>query len=370
MNTLLVMALAIPFMGTASTPKESTGKRVAMLISSYGTQVPELSYDLEELAQAYLVLTDNGIALDIVSPAGGAVPVKTNKDDLPYIQRFKGQTPALRQLASTIAAKDVDRDAYDAIFIVGGSGAMMDLPTDPGVQQLLTHFVARGRSIAAVCHGPAALVDIKTPDGSYLVTGKRVCSFTNLEEKALSAENLANFPFFIEDKMRERQAFYSASAPLLPHIAVDGNLITAQNPGSVARAAEALVIKLGLPLKPRVLFRDEATMALIARARVSGPVLIDLALSTAPDAYDLNYLALYAYYSYRLAQNDVDRRTELGIMETVVRHFSHPMLLDRLVRTQQEQGFDKKASATLALLAKKYPDHDGLPELKKLLTPE
>ena len=69
---------------------QATAKRVAILISSYGSlEHPDLSYDLEELAQAYLVLTDNGLEIDIISPRGGAVLIKTNKDDLPYIQKFK-----------------------------------------------------------------------------------------------------------------------------------------------------------------------------------------------------------------------------------------------------------------------------------------
>ena len=45
---------------------QAAGKRVAMLISSYGSQEhPDLSYDIEELAQAYLVLTDNGLEVSL-----------------------------------------------------------------------------------------------------------------------------------------------------------------------------------------------------------------------------------------------------------------------------------------------------------------
>jgi hypothetical protein len=77
--------------------EQQTDKRIAILISSYGDKDHEnISYDLEEFAQAYLVLHDNGITLDIISPKGGTVLVKNNKDDLAYIQRFKNQTPALK----------------------------------------------------------------------------------------------------------------------------------------------------------------------------------------------------------------------------------------------------------------------------------
>lgn len=367
MKSLLMFVLVALLVAVAPAIAQTPAKRVALIISSYGTQNPELSYDLEELAQAYLVLNDHGLVLDILSPAGGAVPVKTNKDDLAYIQRFKKQTPALKQLGATIAAQNADVDAYDGVLIVGGAGAMMDLPVDAGINKLLTAMVARGRVITAVCHGPAALVDIKTSGGEFFVAGKQVCSFTNVEERAFSSESLAQFPFLIEDKMRERGAIYTANAPMLPFVAVDGQLITAQNPGSVAQAAEALVLKLGLPLKPRVPFKDEASLALLAKARVSGPYVIDLAVAAAPDAYDLQYLGLYAFYSYRLAQTDADKRIELGLMEAGARYFDHPMLQESLVRAQHEQGFVKKAKATLAALGKAHPDHATLAELKNLV---
>ncbi len=162
MKSSLISALVAWLAAAAPATAQSPTKRVALIISSYGTQNPELSYDLEELAQAYLVLSDHSVGLDILSPAGGAVPVKTNKDDLPYIQRFKKQTPALKQLGATIAAKDADAHAYDGVLIVGGAGAMMDLPVDAGINKFLTAMVARVRVIAAVCHGPAALADLKT----------------------------------------------------------------------------------------------------------------------------------------------------------------------------------------------------------------
>ncbi len=199
------------------------------------------------------------------------------------------------------------------------------------------------------------------------MAGKRVCSFTNVEEKAFSSETLALFPFLIEDKMRARGAIYTANAPMLPFVAVDGRLITAQNLGSVAQAAEALVLQLGQSLKPRVPFKDEATMALLAKARVSGPYLIDLAVATAPEAYDLQHLGFYAFYSYRLAQTNADKRIELGLMEAAARHFSHPMLQEALVRAQHEQGFAEKAKVTLAALGKAFPDHATLAELKNLV---
>jgi hypothetical protein len=78
--SLILFLLATPLTAYSDT-------RVAILVSGYGNEGDSgISYDLEELAQAYLVLSNNGIKLDIVSPKGGKLPVHNKKDDLDYIQ--------------------------------------------------------------------------------------------------------------------------------------------------------------------------------------------------------------------------------------------------------------------------------------------
>ena len=340
-------------------------KRVLMLISSNGSAAnPELSYDLEELAQSYLVLHDNGVKLDIASPKGGAVLVKNNKDSLEYIQRFKAL--ASTSLTQTVATADADISAYDGVFIVGGSGAMLDLPKHDATQQLLTRAVHNDKVITAVCHGPAAIADIKLADGRFFVAGKRVNGFTNTEEHAFSAEHLALFPFLLQDRLIKNGAQFVHNAPMLPYVAVDGNLITAQNPGSVAKAAEAMVLALGLPVSARTPFSDERTMALLSEARQNGAVVIDLALQQSGHNIDINYLALYGFYAYRLA-DDADKARELAIMHTISKHFSHPEFDAQLVVQSLEQGLAEQAQAVYQQFVQRYPGHNYVAELKTQL---
>jgi putative intracellular protease/amidase len=342
---------------------QATVKRVAILISSYGSlEHPDLSYDLEELAQAYLVLTDNGLEVDIISPRGGAVLIKTNKDDLPYIQKFK--KIALTKLKNTLATQYINRNDYDAVFIVGGGGAMFDLPTHNATQSLLTQFANDKAPIAAVCHGPAAIVNLKLTNGEYFVKNRLVNSFTNTEEAAFNSENMDKFSFLNEDRLKANGATFIHNAPMLPFVAVDGDLITAQNPSSVPKAAEALVVKLGFVPKLRIPFKDEATMALIAEARTNGTYLIDIALVKSPDIYDLNLLALYGFYSYQLAKNDADKMIELRLMETIANHFQHPSYQSRLITAYIEQGLSNKAKVTFQNFIKQYPEHELTEELK------
>lgn len=357
---LTITAVLLSFVATAA-----ANPRVAMLISSNGSEAqPDLSYDLEELAQAYLVLHDNGIEIDIISPAGGPVLVKTHKDDLEYIQRFKSL--ALEQLNNTLASADVNASAYHGVFIIGGGGAMIDLPVHHPTQALLSEFVDQDRVITAVCHGPAAIANLTYADGSYFVAGKRVNGFTNVEEHAFSKESIESFDFLLEDRLKERGANFVHNAPMLPFVAVDDRLITAQNPGSVPGAAEAMVIALGESLEAREPFKDERTLALVNSARTSGSHLIDIALSTTPEQYDLNYLALYGFYAYGLA-TEQNKPIELEVMATIGRYFDHPVYAEAMIRAMVEQGDYDRANAALELFTQRHPDSGELAVLEALL---
>ncbi len=366
----IINLLLIGLMSLSIAHAEPTidAKKVAILISSYGEEGREnLSYDLEELAQAYLVLHDNNVSIDILSPKGGAVLVKNNKDDLPYIKRFKTETPALKQLASTVATKKAAFESYDGILVIGGNGAMFDLPEDKATQKLLTHFAQNNMPMAAVCHGPAALVNIRLNDGSYFVAGKNVNGFTNLEEQAFGGDVISQLPFLLEDKLNEHGAKFVSNAPMLPYVSVDKNLITAQNPGAVGKATEALLTKMGVEIKARQPYKDEATLLLISQARDAGSYLIDIAIKTQPELYDLNYMALYGFYAYDLAQNKTDKLKELEIMETIDNYFDHPMYQAKLIKAQMEQGFQSKAESGFDKFKLSYPEHEMTNQLDGLV---
>ncbi|MBW8190633.1 type 1 glutamine amidotransferase domain-containing protein [Neiella marina] len=360
-HTLLILFLiSVSFAAVSDT-------RVALLISGYGNEGDgSISYDLEELAQTYLVLVNNGISLDIVSPKGGAVPVHKKKDDLEYIQQFKQQTPALSQLADTLSAKQALSQEYDGLMVIGGDGAMFDLPFDKNTQALLTQFVHQNKPIAAVCHGPAALLNIKQTSGEYFIKGKRVNSFTLKEEHAFSAELLDKFPFMLQTELVTRGAIFQSNAPMLPFVAEDGLLITAQNPMSVAKAADALVVKLGLTPKARTLYRDEATFQLISRARTEGAFIIDIALASAKESYNLNYMALYGFYAYQLADMPEQKLVELEIMARIGKQFSHPKYSMALINAYLDQGFIEQAKSEKKLLMKQFPETELPKELAQL----
>ena len=189
----------------------------------------------EELATPYYAFVDQGAEVDIVSIAGGAVPIdprsKKPKGENPAsVDRFMEDKAASAKIADTKAIADIDTSGYDAVFLPGGHGTMWDLPTSKPLAATVVDYLDRGKVVAAVCHGPAGLVSAKFADGTPLVAGKRVAAFTNSEEVAAGLDKA--IPFFLEDRLRELGAKVETAPNFKPLSIRDGNLITGQNPAS------------------------------------------------------------------------------------------------------------------------------------------
>lgn len=136
--------------------------------------------------------------------------------------------------ANTLKLNQVT-DSYDACFVVGGHGVMWDLPDNKELQALLARTYQSGKVVAAVSHGPAALVNVQLDDGSYLVAGKRVAAFTNQEEDAAGLSTV--MPFALETKLNARGARHQSAPMWQAHAVADGRLVTGQNPSSSVEVA-------------------------------------------------------------------------------------------------------------------------------------
>lgn len=224
----------------------ATPKRILMIVTSHenlGGTATKTGFWLEELAAPYLEFKRHGVELDIASPAGGKPPAdpKSESDPTPAVRAFLDDAEASAKLANTLRLADVTAP-YDAYFVVGGHGVMWDLAQDATLSALLARAYERGNVVAAVCHGPAALVNVKLGSGRYLVEGKRVAAFTDAEEKAVGLDGIVPFP--LESKLKERGAKHEA-APMWSSFAVrDGNLVTGQNPASSVAVAKATLAAL------------------------------------------------------------------------------------------------------------------------------
>lgn len=221
--------------------------RILLAVSSHdvlGDTGNPTGYSVSEAAHPYYVFTSAGHEVDFVSVRGGEPPavVFQGEEDDPQIVAFQSDETVRAKLAATRAACLVRSGDYDAIFYVGGHGAMWDFPDSPDLARLALDVYARGGVVSAVCHGPAALVNLRLPDGSYLVDGRKVASFTNEEEASLGFVDV--MPFLLEDRLKERGALHTKAPNYIRNTEQDGRLITGQNPASAAPVAELVVAEL------------------------------------------------------------------------------------------------------------------------------
>ncbi len=220
--------------------------RVLMVLTSHhllGDTGKRTGFWLEEFAAPYYMLKDGGVAVTLASPKGGHPPVDP-ASDLPEHQtgstrRFRADAAASTQLAHTLRLNEMRAGDFDAVFYPGGHGPMWDLPDNAESIALLEAFVRAGKPVGAVCHGPAALLNVRGPDGDFLLRHKRVTGFSNAEETAASLTTVV--PFLLEDRLTARGALYHKAANWVPNVQVDGRLVTGQNPSSSAQAAGELL---------------------------------------------------------------------------------------------------------------------------------
>jgi len=220
--------------------------KILIVLTSHdqlGVTGEKTGFWLEEFAAPYYVLKDAGALLKLASPKGGQPPLDP-KSDLPENQtestkRFLADSSAQLELANTTKLAEISAEDFDAIFFPGGHGPMWDMPDNSASIVLIEDFVKADKPVAAVCHAPVALINVRDSNGEFLIKGKNVTGFSNDEEKAVGLIDVV--PFLLEDALKERGGFFSKGADWTPYIQVDGKLVTGQNPASSEAVAEALL---------------------------------------------------------------------------------------------------------------------------------
>jgi putative intracellular protease/amidase len=310
---VLSTLLATLIMTTLSVQAETSPKKVLMVVSGNGQGEEKPGYEFDEFSKAYSVFKANGLAVDIASPKGGKVEADEYDSSKPYNAKVLVDDAIMAKLNNTLATRTLDAKVYDAVFIVGGKGAMFDLPKDTALQNLIADIYHQQGSVAAVCHGPAALVNVKLQDGSYLVANKAINGFTNQEEKLFGQKWIKDFDFMLEDKLTERGANFQSSEIMLSHVAIDGRLITGQNPTSTVDVATALVKSLGLtPIKTELTLEDK-TLAVIARFIAGEKSALEV-IQNNQEQYLISFVGVYGFYFLKISEETLDFEQSLALM--------------------------------------------------------
>jgi putative intracellular protease/amidase len=201
---------------------------------------------LEELAQAYFVFADAKLNVEIASPRGGSAPLDPSSCAPPWLsptgERFLADATAMSKVRATLALGALDVDRYSGIYLVGGAGAIWDLPESVPLGVLIGSMVERRRPVAAVCHGVGGLAAARDRLGEPLVRKRKVTAFSNAEEDQVGYTSL--LPVLPENLLRSLGADYSCAEPWQEHVVADDLVLTGQNPASAAPLARALLRRL------------------------------------------------------------------------------------------------------------------------------
>jgi putative intracellular protease/amidase len=157
---------------------------------------------------------------------------------------------ALRYPQNLSQMSDEEILSFDAVFFPGGHGPMVDLASNADVARVLRLLHLRGKTVAAVCHGPAAFLSAGLgPEGAWLFDGYKLAGFTDEEEDQTPYGKLG-IAWYLESELKNRGAIFDdGDAAWVSHVVVDRNLVTGQNPGSSEATAEAILKKLGVAVK-------------------------------------------------------------------------------------------------------------------------
>jgi putative intracellular protease/amidase len=356
---LLAASAASPFAVAES------GDRALIVVSGEGRGAGKTrpGFEMDEFAQAWLILRANGVEVDVASPAGGPVQADAFDPDAPFNAALAADAEAMGKLDATLRTDAIRAEDYAAVLVMGGKGAMFDLADDGALHTLLGQVYGQGGVVAAVCHGPAALVDAKLPDGTLLVAGRALTGFS-LEEEALFGKRwAAEFRFQLEPALRERGAYWQEAPLMMPKVVVDGRLVTGQNPYSTAGMTNAVLRTMGRSPVPRTPWRDELTMTLAEQALYDDLGGARRRLAADPSRYHVELIGMLGFYQLKAAANDAGVHDALVLMQLAAPHMAQPELGLGIGEAQWRLGQPAQARATLEGVLEKHPDLDQAREL-------
>jgi putative intracellular protease/amidase len=191
----------------------------------------DTGFHFAEFTHAFDFFKGHGYEVIVGSPKGGKCTITSDHPGDKINESFKNNPEEMRLIEDTKKLTELKGQRFDAVYIAGGHGAMFDLANNDELASILATTHDNGGIVASVCHGPAALIGVKSASGDYLVNGRRITSFTNDEEKATPFFN--EIPFLLQSKLTEQGALFESSSPRKAHLAVDTRVITGQNPESI-----------------------------------------------------------------------------------------------------------------------------------------
>jgi len=138
-----------------------------------------------EMLLPVLHLKNAGFNVDVVTPTGKPVAVEMwampeDDENVKNIYaEFRNKLEKPGSLADFVTNSLIDSTNYVAIFFPGGHGAMLGLPENKDVSNLVNWSYKKGLFTLAICHGPAALLaaSLEVNGDDFIYKGYKIASF-------------------------------------------------------------------------------------------------------------------------------------------------------------------------------------------------
>ena len=254
------------------------GKVLVLVSSGHGLPLRDgkvyagAGYYLNELTVPVRALMKEGYEITFANPKGNTPQLDVNSatamffgGDEAKLQDYLSFRENLTGLKNPTRILDViasGLDQYDAVFVPGGHGPMIDLLDDPDAGTVLRHFHKTSKPTAVLCHGPISLLAalpnasevvgaLKAGDAAgarakaqgWIYSGYKMTIFSTAEEQQREPIEIGGKVFFYPDfGLRTAGADVRVVAPWKSYVLQDRELISGQNPFS-----DEALLKLLLP---------------------------------------------------------------------------------------------------------------------------
>jgi putative intracellular protease/amidase len=244
------------------------GKILVLVSSGHGLPLKDgkvykgAGYYLNELTVPVRALMKEGYEITFANPKGNtpqldvhsAVPDFFGGDEakLEEYLKFRDSLTGLKNPTriSDVIASGLDQ--YDAVFVPGGHGPMMDLLDDPDAGTVMRHFHKTSKPTAVLCHGPISLLSalpnskevvaaLSADDAAgarakaqgWIYSGYKMTIFSTAEEQQREPLEIGGKVLFYPDfALTTAGGDVSVLAPWKSYVLQDRELISGQNPFS------------------------------------------------------------------------------------------------------------------------------------------
>ena len=250
------------------------GKVLVLVSSGHGLPLKDgkvytgAGYYLNELTVPVRALMKEGYEITFANPKGNTPQMDVHSavadffgGDEAKLQDYLKFRDTLTGLKNPTRISDViasGLDQYDAVFVPGGHGPMMDLLDDPDAGTVMRHFHETSKPTAVLCHGPISLLSalpnskevvaaLAAGDAAgaqakaqgWIYSGYKMTIFSTAEEQQREPLEIGGKVLFYPDfALSTAGGDVSVLAPWTSYVLQDRELISGQNPFSDRSASE------------------------------------------------------------------------------------------------------------------------------------